>query len=70
MFLDKHGIKLNLRDVFPINLCGVEDSVENYQTYLMSCCTVMVFEFYGILFFRFFPLMISMLNYALTHILF
>ena len=54
MFLDKHGIKLYLRDVFPINLCGVEDSVENYQTYLISCCTVMVFESYGILFFRFF----------------
>ena len=36
---------------FSINLCGVEDSVENYQTYLISCSAVMVFEFYGILFF-------------------
>ena len=44
MFLDKHGIKLYLRDVFPINLCGVEDSVENYQIYLISWCTVMVLE--------------------------
>ena len=34
-----------------INLCGVEGSVENYQTYLISCSTVMVFEFYWILFF-------------------
>ena len=46
MFLDKYGIKLyiHVRDAFPINLCGVEDSVENYQTYLISCCTVMAFE--------------------------
>ena len=35
---------------FSINLCGVEDSVENYQTYLNSCSVVMVFESYGILF--------------------
>ena len=46
MFLDKYGIKLyiQVRVAFPINLCGVEDSVENYQTYLISCCTVMAFE--------------------------
>ena len=36
---------------YSINLCGVEDSVENYQTYLISCCTVIVFESYGIVFF-------------------
>ena len=36
---------------FPINLCGVEDSVENYQAYLISCCPVVVFESYYILFF-------------------
>ena len=34
MFLDEYGIKLHIRDEFSINLCGVEDSVENYQTYL------------------------------------
>ena len=60
---------------FPINLCGVEDSVENYQSYLISCCAVMVFESNGILFFPFvthilISLMIFMLNYAFTHILF
>ena len=80
MFLDKYGIKLyiHVRDAFLINLCGVEDSVENYQTYLISCCTVMAFESYGILFSFFFrfvthisiSLMIFMLNYAFTHILF
>ena len=37
---------------FPINRCGVEDSVENYQAYLISCCAVMVFESYGILFWK------------------
>ena len=57
------------------NLCGVEDSVENYQTYLISCPAVMVFESYGIPFFRFvtdisISLMISMVNYAFTYILF
>ena len=36
---------------FSINLCGVEDSMENYQTYLISYSAVMVFESYGILFF-------------------
>ena len=51
--------------------------MENYQTYLISCSTVMVFESYGVLFFfiRFvthisISLIISMLSYALTHILF
>ena len=34
---------------FYINLCGVEDSVENYQSNLISCFAVMVFESYGIL---------------------
>ena len=61
---------------FSINLCGVEDSVENYQTYLISCSAVLVFGSYGILFFFRFvthiliSLMIFMLNYALTYILF
>ena len=29
-------------------MSGVEDSVENYQTYLDACCAVMVFESYEI----------------------
>ena len=37
---------------FPINVSGVEDSVENYQSYLDVCNAVMVFESYEILFFR------------------
>ena len=53
MLLDKYGIKLYIRDVFSINLCSVEDSVENYQTHLISCSAVMVFEFCGILSFSF-----------------
>ena len=74
MFLDKYGIKLYIRDDFSINLCGVEDSVENYQTYLTSCSAAMVFESYGVIFFRFvthisISIMIYMLNYAFTHIL-
>ena len=50
--------------------------MENYQTYLISYSAVMVFESYGILFFIRFvthisiSLMIFMLNYAFTHILF
>ena len=32
-------------------MSGVEDSVENYQSYLGACCAVMVFESYEILFF-------------------
>ena len=79
MFLDEYGIKLYIRDDFSINLCGVEDSVENYQTYLISNCEVMVFQSYGIVFFfsffRFFThisisLTLFMLNYAFSHILF
>ena len=38
---------------YSMNLCSVEDSVDNYQTYLISCYAVMVFESYGILFFSF-----------------
>ena len=59
---------------FSINLCGVKDSVENYQTYFISCSAVMLFESYGILFFIRFvthisiSLMIFMLNYAFAHI--
>ena len=54
-------------------MSGVEDSVENYQSYLSTCCAVMVFESYGIhLFFRFvtrvsISLMNFMLKYAFTH---
>ena len=55
---------------FSINLCGLEDSLENYQTYMISCSVVMVFESYGILFFVWISLMIFMLNYAFAHILF
>ena len=51
MFLDKYGTKPYIRDVFSINLCDVKDSVENYQTYLILCSAVMVFESYRILFF-------------------
>ena len=79
MFLDEYDIKLYIRDDFAIKQCGVEDSVENYQTYLISCFAVMGFESYGIVFFFVFfrfvthisiSLMIFMLNYAFTHILF
>ena len=35
---------------FPINMRGVEDSAENYQSCLAACCAVMVFESYEILF--------------------
>ena len=60
---------------YSINLCGVEDSVENYQTYLISCCTVMVFESYGIVFFSICHSYLDlshdfMLNYAFTHMIF
>ena len=61
---------------YSINLCGVEDSVDNYQTYLISCTAVMVLKsYFEILFFCFvthisISLMIFMLNYAFTHILF
>ena len=76
MFLYKYGIKLYIRDAFSNqSACGVEDSVENYQPYLISCCAVMVFKSYGILFFRFvthisISVMINILNYAFAHILF
>ena len=75
MLLDKYGIKLYICDSFPINLCGVEDSVENYQTYLISCCQVMVFESYGILFFSLCQSYIDLSHdchaqSAFTHILF
>ena len=58
---------------FPINMCGVKDSVVNYQSYLAACCAVNVFESYEIHFFCFvihvsIPLMIFMLKYAFTHI--
>ena len=36
---------------FSINMSGVEDSVENYQSYLVACCTAMVFESYEIFIF-------------------
>ena len=38
---------------FSINMSSVEDSLENYQSYLVACCAVMVFESYEILFLRF-----------------
>ena len=40
-------------DAFPINMSGVEDSVENYQSYLVAYCAVMVFESCEIFFVRF-----------------
>ena len=60
---------------FHTNLCGVEDSVENYQTHLIAClrlwCSSPMASFY----FRYvshisISFMIFMLNYAFTHILF
>ena len=44
---------------FPINMIGVEDSVENYQSHLAAFCTVMVFESYEI---HFFPICHSCLD--------
>ena len=32
-------------------MSGVEDSVENYQSYFDACCAVMVFESYETLFY-------------------
>ena len=57
----------------PINMSGVEDSVENSQSYLVACCAGMVFESYESHFFRFvirisISLMIFLLIYAFTHI--
>ena len=65
----------DIRDAYPTNMSGVEDSVENYQSYLAACCAVMVFESYEILFFRFvirvsIYLMIFILKYPFTHIFF
>ena len=60
----------------PINMSGVEDSVENCQSYLDACCAVMVFESYNmksiffILSFVSRSLMIFKLKYASTHIFF
>ena len=42
MLLDKYGIKLLYVMYFSINMSVVEDNVENYQTYLISCPAVMV----------------------------
>ena len=38
---------------FPIDMSGVEDSVEHFQSYLVACCAFMVFESYEIHFFSF-----------------
>ena len=43
----------DIRDAFPINMSGVEDIVENYQSYLDACCAVIVFESYEIHFISF-----------------
>ena len=58
---------------FTINMSGVENMVENYQSYWVACCAVMVFESCETLFFRFvtrisISLQIFMLIYAFTHI--
>ena len=42
MLLDKYGIELLYVMYFSINMSVVEDNVENYQTYLISCSAVMV----------------------------
>ena len=58
---------------YSINLCGAEDSMENYQTYLISCSAVMVLFWNPIFCFVThisISLMIFMLNYAFTHISF
>ena len=53
-------------------MSGIDDSVENYQSYLVACCADLVFESYEIPFFLFWCISISlkilMLTYALTHI--
>ena len=42
-------------------MSGVEDSMENYQSYLVACCAVMVFESYEIhFFFSFFHLYLDL----------
>ena len=58
----------------PINMSGVGNSVENYQSYLVACCAVKVFDPMKSIFFRFvirisISLMIFLLIYAFTHIL-
>ena len=75
MLLDKYGIKLYIREVFSIILCGVEDSVENYQTFHYMFCGYCVRVLWNPIFFSFvthisISLMIFMLNYAFTHIFF
>ena len=57
----------------PINMCGVEENEQNYQTYLISSIAVMVFDSHEILFFRVvirisISRMIFMLKYAFTHL--
>ena len=59
---------------FPIDMSGIGDSVENYQSYLVACCLLMVFGSYESFFFFFvlsfsISLMTLMLKYAFTHIL-
>ena len=44
---------------FPNNMSGVEDSVENYQSYLGACWAAMVFESYEFHFFFRFVIRIS-----------
>ena len=48
------------------NMSGVEDNVENYQSYLVACCVVMVFESYEIHFF----FVLSFVSDFLAHICF
>ena len=59
---------------FPINLCGVEDSVENYKTFDFMLCgygvRVIWNPFFFILSLISRSLMNFMLNYAFNHILF
>ena len=52
----------------PINLCGVEDSVENYQTYLIYGVRVLSNPFFLRLVTHI--SIFLMLNYAFIHILF
>ena len=75
MLLDKYGIKLLYVMYFSINMSGVDDNVENYQTYLISCSVLwcsspMESYFFFVLSLISRILMIFMLNYAFTHILF
>ena len=54
----------------PINMSGVADSVENYQSYLVACYTVMVFESYEIHFFSFCYSYLDLSHDFLAHICF